>query len=306
MKISRLPLWLLCGFIPCALQAQITVKGVSSAPKSMRQPAAEMPGGPTAQSYEKIDDGAYGCIYLYRINTSTKEGEPVTEDYYCMLNLGPRASRFTDYTVFRADSAVLASQPDPKMRDRFNSGLDKQALRFYPDIIQGYPQGELTYTDLVTPDYLEYTEPLGSMQWEIGEETDTVCGYPCLRATASYGGRDWVAWFSEEIPSSAGPWKFNGLPGLILSVGDTEGIHSFTAVSFRQGDSPVAKPKNSMIQKTTRDKFVEVKPRFEKSPYKYIKPEAIKDIAVFPGGQVLINGVTLPRRPNGYVPVELR
>ncbi len=288
--------------------SQITVTGVGSSAKSSSQKSERKasPGGSTPENYQKIDDGAYECLYLYTVTATDKADNKVKEDYYCMLDLGRNAARFSDYTVFRADSAVLAPTADPAMRDKLIFDLGKQNYRFYGDVIQGFPSGQLTYTDLVTPDYLEYNEPLGSMEWEIGEDTDTICGYVCTKATTSYGGREWNAWFAEEIPSQFGPWKFNGLPGLILRVTDTEGVHDFSAISFKKGTTPVAKPKNDLIAKTTRDKFVDIKARFEKNPFKYIPPEAIQDVTVLRDGEVLVNGVETPKRPNGYTPIELR
>lgn len=306
MKKKTLPLII---FLLCALSvhSQITVTGTGTAQSSSRKDTGgTYPGGSTPDSYQKVDDGAYECLYLYTVMATDKAGNKVEENYYCMLDFGKNASRFADYTVFRADSAVLASVSDAALRDKYTFELGKQNFRFYGDVIQGYPAGQITYTDLVTPDYLEYTEPLGGMKWEIGEETDTVCGYACTKATASYGGREWEAWFAEDIPTQFGPWKFNGLPGLILKVADNEGIHDFSAIGFKKGTTPVAKPKNDRISKTTRDKFVEMKARFEKSPFNYIPKEAIQGVTVIPGGKVLVNGVELPRRPNGYTPVELR
>src|SRR5690606_1469092 len=44
----------------------------------------------------------------------------------------------------------------------------------------------------------------------------------CQRADIRFGGRDWVAWFTTEIPIPDGPYKFCGLPGLIVSIADTQ------------------------------------------------------------------------------------
>lgn len=42
--------------------------------------------------------------------------------------------------------------------------------------------------------------------------------YECLLAESDYHGRRWKAWFTPEIPMQYGPWKFHGLPGLILKA----------------------------------------------------------------------------------------
>jgi Protein of unknown function (Porph_ging). len=65
------------------------------------------------------------------------------------------------------------------------------------------------------------------MQWEILPDSKVVLGYSCRKATCVFKGRTWNAWFTTDIPYSEGPWKFCGLPGLILQVEDERGWFSF-------------------------------------------------------------------------------
>lgn len=71
-------------------------------------------------------------------------------------------------------------------------------------------------------------------QWKIIESTDTILGYPCQKATNSYGGRNYTAWFTLDIPMSDGPWKLYGLPGLILKAEDSSHIFRFEAIGIEQ------------------------------------------------------------------------
>lgn len=45
------------------------------------------------------------------------------------------------------------------------------------------------------------------------------------------GGRDWVAWFTNDIPIQDGPYKFCGLPGLIIKIEDDTKTHKFILVA---------------------------------------------------------------------------
>lgn len=71
-------------------------------------------------------------------------------------------------------------------------------------------------------------------EWQITNETDTILNYLCKKATVTYAGREYIAWFTLDIPLSDGPWKFHGLPGLIVKVEDSEGLFRFIAIGLEQ------------------------------------------------------------------------
>ena len=65
-----------------------------------------------------------------------------------------------------------------------------------------------------------YDEPLP--EWELSTDTATIHGVLCQKATTQLGNRGWIAWFTTEIPISDGPYKFGGLPGLVVQVQDKQ------------------------------------------------------------------------------------
>lgn len=81
--------------------------------------------------------------------------------------------------------------------------------------------------------------------WKITEEIDSIFGYPCQKAVVSYGGRNYTAWFTMDIPVNDGPWKFFGLPDLILKVTDNDNLFQFLAVGLQQykGDVEIVRDK---------------------------------------------------------------
>lgn len=79
-----------------------------------------------------------------------------------------------------------------------------------------------------------YSEPTESFRWQIHGDTVTISGMLCQKATIDWGGRHWVAWFTSEIPINNGPYKFQGLPGLIVSIADDRGFFAFSFVSINQ------------------------------------------------------------------------
>ena len=88
--------------------------------------------------------------------------------------------------------------------------------------------------------------------WDIPNlETDTILGYPCMLATTNFRGRTYSAWFTLEIPINDGPWKFYGLPGLILKVEDSEGIFTFNAIGLEWVKKQIIKPQFQKIEVVT-------------------------------------------------------
>ena len=72
------------------------------------------------------------------------------------------------------------------------------------------------------------------LKWEIQKDTMTIKGYSCQKALLAYGGRQWLAWFAADIPLGMGPYKFNGLPGLILRVSDSQEEFQWELSSFNK------------------------------------------------------------------------
>jgi len=94
-----------------------------------------------------------------------------------------------------------------------------------------------------------YSEPKPLMDWQIKKDTTTISGIVCQKATTSFGGRQWTAWFAPSVPISDGPYKFSGLPGLIFSIYDKEKYWVFELMRVRK------------IRKTLEMNYSNIKPK---------------------------------------------
>jgi GLPGLI family protein len=72
-------------------------------------------------------------------------------------------------------------------------------------------------------------DSLTIFDWELTDNSKRILGYECREASTTFRGRDYVAYFAPAIPSQNGPWKFHGLPGLILEVGTIDKSFQLTA-----------------------------------------------------------------------------
>ena len=117
----------------------------------------------------------------------------------------------------------------------------------------------LKYYDVIGDVEYQYEETL-SYKWDFKPETKTIKGYKCKRATVTYGGRDWEAWYAIDIPINAGPYKFKGLPGLIIKITDSTYSYDFELFSLKEVENlPLKKgfhhsKENNRI-KTNRNKY---------------------------------------------------
>ena len=85
----------------------------------------------------------------------------------------------------------------------------------------------LKYSNFIGIDRYEYSEPKNTFNWLIADDTAMISGFHCQKATTIFGGRSWEAWFSSDIAKSDGPYKFNGLPGLIIKINDSQEYFTF-------------------------------------------------------------------------------
>ena len=80
--------------------------------------------------------------------------------------------------------------------------------------------------------YFAITDTL-KLQWEISDENKFIDKYKCYKATTVFRGIIWEAWFTYEIPFSFGPWKLNGLPGVILQANDVNKVYTFNVKNIK-------------------------------------------------------------------------
>ena len=128
-------------------------------------------------------------------------------------------------------------------------------------------------------DRLYYTEPLDMIDWNISDSTKNILGYECIMAETDYHGRHWTVWFSPEIPIQDGPWKLQGLPGLILEASEPSGQHIFTATGIensKQEILPVYNPKQ--YDKSTRIDMLKMERNFRDNQNSMLKAQIDLDL----------------------------
>lgn len=92
--------------------------------------------------------------------------------------------------------------------------------------------------------------------WHISNETKQVQNYTLQKATAKFGGRNWVAWFSKDIPFNEGPFKFSGLPGLVFEISDTN--KNFIYHLIKSQELPEIYPTDDFLESNFGNKAIPI------------------------------------------------
>jgi len=150
-----------------------------------------------------------------------------------LLFIGANVSEFVHLYKFINDTAIRRFTTDDQVISYLANPQANIPNALYR-IFKNYPKGKLTFTDHIPSDTYRFEEDLDLFHWQLTGDTATVCGYKSQKATCDFGGRSWVAWFAPELPYSDGPYKFNGLPGLIVKVGDTRDHYVFELLSLKK------------------------------------------------------------------------
>lgn len=94
-------------------------------------------------------------------------------------------------------------------------------------IYKGFTEDSLKIREIVFLQPYVSSEPIPEMEWNITNTTKNIGSFITQLATTQFRGRVYNAWFTQEIPISDGPWKFSGLPGMILEVISEDGDYKF-------------------------------------------------------------------------------
>lgn len=238
-----------------------------------------------------VDSSIIECIYNYRVIDHSL-GD--MREYHAILELGDSIFKYESYGSYRLDSALVGKQ-QMTLGEYFDF-YNKYSPDFKEFLLENVNANKLSYYGKISIDKFMYHEEVPHIDWALSDSTKEICGYLCHQATATFRGRNWIAWYCD-IPKSVGPWKLNGLPGLILAAETEDKEHTFSAISVRKSSSPITVNDKEYF-KTTREHFNQALADYKSNPTKSWKnsPLAPKDMNGKP--------MPMPKRKLFYSPLE--
>lgn len=127
----------------------------------------------------------------------------------------------------------------------------------------------LLYKDRIGRDQYSYNEK-PNFSWKILPETIKIGDYNTQKAETQYGGRTWYAWFTQDVPLQDGPYKFSGLPGLIVKVEDSKGQYSFDLMQTKKVAALQELQSRGQLINLTKEKYTDLNKKFRKDPSSFI------------------------------------
>lgn len=201
--------------------------------------------------------------------------------FYCISN-NAQTHRFVYEFQYKSDSLAVEFSKDNMILD-----INPEDVKFYPHVYaekdsinkiqktrsfiweEGLPalsrerNSNINISYILLNDFFKL-ETKDEMIWKLSPETKKSANYTLQKATTKFGGRNWIAWFSNEITLNEGPYKFRGLPGLIFEIADDKNKFNFYLVKSYQlnetyntqeiletfaGDKPILVSQKTLLRK---------------------------------------------------------
>jgi GLPGLI family protein len=223
-----------------------------------------------------LDTAYLKCYYTYSFLRDTTNTQRIRHDDMILLT-GEKISKFYSYRTFQLDSLIatgaqldISYQVSEYVHHSYANPLySKFKIGETFEIFKNYPATKTTFIDKILSIYYLYEENSPIQEWKIHQDTTTILGYQCRKATCTFRGRDYVAWFTNEIPINNGPYKFGGLPGLIVKIGDTKSHHMFQLTGTEKVKEPVLFETRDYL-KTNRKNYTRIYCRYIKDPMQFL------------------------------------
>lgn len=212
-------------------------------------------------------------VITYQLSYKTFKSKPSRSKAITRLFIGKHQSYFLDDRLVRLWSVNRNKDlsADQKMGEILAIGgiADREI------IAKDFDTGKTMYAkEYLNQEYFGFEADLMRPEaWEILSDTATLFNLKAQKAICDFGGRKWEAWFCSELPISDGPYKFSGLPGLIIQLESTDKDYSFTLRHIEKRSEMPPLPDVKMV---SRIKFNELQQYLVDNPFAMMESRGIE------------------------------
>ncbi len=227
-------------------------------------------------------------FYEYKFIPDSNHKEEVKKEMM-LLDIDKKGSNYYSQDKFVADSIGRAELERQLKSGGGNISVNRREKpgQVSYKVTKEYPDFKTFLFKNISTDRYKVKEDK-KPEWKILSDKQKIGEYNAQKATTSFGGREWTAWFSTDLPFQDGPYKFYGLPGLIVKVEDATGSHSMTLIGNKTVKSVDAEkdmqvPENVKILgfgkeiEVTKDQFKKVWKAYVNDPTKNMRETMMKN-----------------------------
>lgn len=181
---------------------------------------------------------SYRATYNFRYTKDSINSLKGNDVLY--LEFDSIVSHCYSYLTFQNDSLRATPEGRKICRELFRAAISREGAEAvdFPHKRSTFIIDKFGYSniikvkDLIDSDVFEYEVQKCDFDWQICDSVKNINGYECYKAKCDFHGRNWIVWFTPDIPISDGPWVFCGLPGLIIEAHDSNQLYSFEFIGL--------------------------------------------------------------------------
>ena len=193
-------------------------------------------------------------IYEYKfVSDSTQKDHSTSEMMF--LDINKNGSKYYSREVYVQDS-IMRADLEKQMKagvSNFNIKRNDAKGKVRYKVTKDYTKNKTFFNTRIGTDSYKILEDR-TLDWKILPEKQKIGSWEAQKATAEFAGRKWTAWFTEELPFQDGPYKFRGLPGLIVKLEDATQSHVFELKAVGKYKEEIQK----VSEFVGTDKYIEV------------------------------------------------
>lgn len=186
------------------------------------------------------------------------------------LDISPEKSVFYSENRIKRDSIMQKAFQGGGGRGSINRDQMENLRTNISYSVEKDKTNQKTYfKDRIGRDMYSYEEDR-PVSWKISSETRKIGEYKVQKAETDFAGRKWTAWFTTDLPYQDGPYKFGGLPGLIVKIEDDKGDYSFDLMkNYKIAEFPTLNQFGNTL-KVKRTDFVKQQQKFRTDPMSFM------------------------------------
>ena len=227
---------------------------------------------PTEYKVEKLDNSIQNFYYQLSSVIDKRNPQNKQEAIYS-LEIGNKYSKFTELNTLKIDSLMEKFSHLSTVGAKEVNEMLRYKVKWKIVLVKDLIKKTNVFQNQFRKTY-QYEEQQPTFNWKLEKGTKDILGHKCNKATTEYRGRKYTAWYATDIPINNGPYVFQGLPGLIMEIEDSNKEYYFVVVAIDKNTKPIYLRNESKILKVTREQLRKVEKTYYDNPGQFIPGKA--------------------------------